>query len=304
MPKTDNPFLGLLEDDDHAAPVILDGALGTMLDDRGVHTSRPLWSGLAPLTDPETLHSIHREYVEAGARVTTACTFRTTRRAFRASGQPEGKWREAARAAVEIARRATGDAGVVAGSMAPLEDCFSPGMAPTGSEVRAEHGLLAEQLVSCGVDVLWLETFSTREEAGLAAEAARDAGEPAGIPFAVSLVTDASGDLLSGDDLGDTVKALEAAGAAAISLNCIPTWFADVALGTVLEAATVPVGIYANLGRAEANQGWTGSAHLSPKDYAAVAGRWHDRGCRLIGACCGSTPDHLAALARKFSEKD
>jgi len=282
-------------------PIILDGAVGTLLDDRGADTSPPLWSGLAPLTDPETLHSIHREYVEAGAQVTTACTFRTTRRAFGAAGQPQDRWREAAREAVRLARSAAADRALVAGSVGPLEDCFAPSRAPSGAAATEEHSLLCGELASAGVDLILLETFGTRDEVLAAAEAART--EAPGIPLAASLLTRADGLLFSGEDTVGTAVDLVETGASAILVNCVPTRFVGAALDRLLPGAPVPVGAYANLGRPEPNQGWTGSAHLSPDDYADAASGWVDRGCRMVGACCGSTPDHVAALARRFPEE-
>ena len=156
-------------------PVILDAASGTALSNRGVDTRTPLWSGRAPLTHGRLLEQVHREHVGAGAEVVTACTFRTTRRAFRASGRPEGEWRLAAAEAVRIAREAAGDRALVVGSIAPLEDCWRPDRAPAGAAARAEHALLAAELVSAGVDALWLETFGSLGEVRAAAGAAADA---------------------------------------------------------------------------------------------------------------------------------
>lgn len=284
---------------EHRRPVILDAAIGVALSSRSVDTHTPLWSGLAPLTHGRLLEKIHREHVEAGAEVVTACTFRTTRRAFRAAGRPEGEWRRAAAEAVRIAREAAGDRALVVGSIAPLEDCWRPDLAPAGSAGLAEHALLVAELVSAGVDALWLETFGALGEARAAAEAAADAGSLLGVGFTASLTTTEDGSLLSGEPLDDAVPALRDLGAAAISINCVPPWFVDRALDRLLASAGgLPVGVYASLARAEAGQSWQGNAYLEPEDYAELAAGWVARGASLIGACCGSTAEHVSALSR------
>jgi S-methylmethionine-dependent homocysteine/selenocysteine methylase len=282
-------------------PLILDGATGTALARAGVQTRSALWSGLAPLEHAPLLERIHREHVEAGCDIVTTCTFRTTRRAFRAAGRPEGQWRAAAMDAVGIARRAAGDRALVAGSIAPLEDCWRTELAPTGSAALAEHVLLATELVSAGVDILWLETFGTLGELDAATKAAEEAGEMMGIGFAAALTTTEDGSLLSGEPLEDAVACLRERGAAAISINCVPAWFVDRALDRLLAcAADAEVGVYASLARAEPMQIWQGNAFLEPGDYAELAAGWVARGVSLIGACCGSTAEHVAALRARL----
>ncbi|MCP4600988.1 MAG: homocysteine S-methyltransferase family protein [Proteobacteria bacterium] len=106
---SESPFEVLLRRaKSHGRPVILDGGVGTELDNRGVDTRSSLRSGLAPLTEPSLLKAIHAEYVAAGAEILTASTFRTTQRAYKGAGEPSNRWREAVRAAVSIARSAVG----------------------------------------------------------------------------------------------------------------------------------------------------------------------------------------------------
>jgi len=282
-------------------PLILDGATGTALAQLGVDTTSALWSGLAPLEHADLLGRVHRAHVEAGADLLTTCTFRTTRRAFRAAGRAEGEWRRAAAAAVRIAREAAGGRALVLGAIAPLEDCWRPDLAPSGSACMAEHVLLATELASSGVDVLWLETFGALGELEAAARAAEEAGSLHGIGFCASLTTGEDGSLLSGEPLEDAVACLRERGAAVISINCVPPWLVDRALDRLLPcAAGTPVGVYASLARAEPTQFWRGSAYLEPADYAELAAGWVARGALLIGACCGSAAEHVAALATRL----
>lgn len=280
-------------------PLILDGAVGTALDDRGADTSAPLWSARAPLDHLALLEAIHAEHAEAGADLLTTCTFRTTPRSFAAAGRPDGQWRDAARAAVEIARRAAQATGaLVLGSVGPLEDCYRPDLSPDPATAEREHGELIGELVAGGVVAILLETFPCNAEAIAAARAAARAQGPRGpIPFGASFVTRADGALLSGEPLANAVEAIADLGASFVGVNCVPPGHVDAALGILVAWGRLPIAVYANLGRAQNGQDWSGSAYLDPAAYAALALRWVDRGASIIGSCCGSTPAHTAALA-------
>ena len=276
--------------------VILDGAVGTELDNRGANTHAATWTALASLDSPSLLSRIHREYVSAGADIITANTFRTTRHAFERAGIGGEAWRDAARSAVRLAREAAGEAALVAGSVAPLEDCFSPHDAPAYRAAYEAHRMLCTVLVDAGVDILWLETFGTIEEARAAVDAA-NASSDGQVPVAVSFTTKKDGALISGESLADASVLMAESGVAAISVNCIPWTHVSPALAILEQSTRLPIGVYANLGIPEESQDWEGSAYLSPDVYAEMAKEW---GARLIGGCCGSTPAHIKALSDAF----
>src|SRR5258707_8830056 len=128
-------------------PILLDGATGTELNRRGVSTDLPLWSAGALLDAPATLRQIHRDYLLAGAEIVTANTFRTHRRSLARGGYGDSA-AELTRLAVELARAAVGEGALappayVAGSLAPLEDCYSPELVPPQAECEREHAELA-----------------------------------------------------------------------------------------------------------------------------------------------------------------
>ena len=277
-------------------PLILDGAVGTELTNRGADTHSPLWSGMAALSEPRLLREIHTDYVTAGAEVITANTFRTTRYAFQRAGVDGELWIEATTAAVQIARETAGSGVVVAGSIAPLEDCFSPEMAPSYHVAVKEHTALCRILVDAGVDVLWLETFGTLEELAAAVDAAKNIGDGA-VPFAVSVTTRANGALISGEPLVIAAQLASEKGAAAFSINCIPTSHVQMAMEILPRATTLPLGVYANLGVPEAAQDWKGSAYVAPDRYAELSKSWP---VSMVGGCCGSTPAHIEALKRCY----
>ena len=282
------------------APILLNAATGTELQRRGADTRLPLWSARALADAPDLVRAIHREEVAAGAEVVTANTFRTHRRTLAKGGLAE-RSRELTALAVRLAREASGAAGrdvFVAGSVAPLEDCYRPDLVPEDSALEREHDEQAESLAAAGVDLLLLETHNTVRELIAAARAARTTG----LPFAASMVTDGNGRLLSGEAIEDAVRELEPLDPDVLSINCVPAGKLGADLGRLSAAAPgVPLAAYGNLGLPADDRGWAFTGELSPEAYAELARGWLALGARIVGGCCGTRPAHTAALRYAIS---
>jgi len=267
---------------------LLDGPLGTELLARGVATPLPGWSAHALDTAPDVVAAIHRDYARAGAQVHTANTFRTQPRRF-----PE-RWRELAHRAVTIAREAlAGSDCRVAGSIAPLEDCYSPSLSP--ADPRPEHRLMARALAEEGVDLLLVETFPHVGEALIAAEEAVATGLPTWLSFTAG--PDAT--LLKPDEVRQGARRAVALGVGAVLVNCIPTPRVLDYL-TALQDLGVPIGAYANAGSAEDGMGFAATP-LDIRAYVEAAAQWVEAGARIVGGCCGTRPEHIEALKRGLS---
>ena len=136
-------------------PLLLDGATGTELDRRGMDTSLPLWSARALIVAPNVVQQIHRDYLDAGTDILTTNTFRTHRRTLTRAGiGVRERTHELTQLAVQLARDAieqSGRTAYVAGSMSPLEDCYSPQLVPPDDELRAEHLEMAQDLADAGL---------------------------------------------------------------------------------------------------------------------------------------------------------
>ena len=265
--------------------IVLDGATGTELGRRGVDTRGALFSAAA-LLDEEgraCLRAVHREYAAAGAQVITAATFRTNPR------KAGPRWRELTDQAVAIAREA---GVVVAGSMAPVEDCYRPELAPAPEVAFDEHRAFARALQEAGCDLLLIETVASHEE-GLSAMMA---AEETGLPFWVSCIAMPDGRMRDGSDLRAFVG-MASEKAAAVLINCTPCAGIDRALAALLDTG-IAAGAYAHMGEVDPNGGWPPSPQLSPDEYAERAREWLGRGALIVGGCCGTTPAHVAALAR------
>ena len=201
--------------------LIMDGGMGTEILHRGVSTTLPLWSAEALLTHPETVQHIHEDYIEAGAQIIITNTFRTTRRAF-AKLDIADKASAATILACELVQQAIEHVKpehevYIAGSMAPLEDCYSPELTPSNQELMQEHAIYTQDLKSGGVDFLLLETMITLRETLAAIQAARQLA----MPFAVSFCTDELGTLLGGEPLGEVVREVEKYDPIFLGINCV-----------------------------------------------------------------------------------
>lgn len=266
--------------------LLLDGPIGTELAARGVSTRLPLWSAIAIDEAPDVLAAIHRDYAAAGAEVHTACTFRTQPRWMGPA------FERAAREAVRIARASIGAGKRVAGSIAPVEDCYQPEKSP-GVRARAEHRALARVLADAGVDLLLCETFPHGDEALVAVEEA----VATGLPTWLALTAGPDADLLSPEAMRAIGERAASLGAQAVLVNCVPA----LETGRFVEALRglpVPIGAYANAGRADDRIGWQSSPVPGARAYVELARGWIASGATLVGGCCGTSPQHIAALAR------
>ena len=280
----------------------MDGATGTELERRGVDTSSAIWSAMASFDTPSLLASIHREYLEAGAEIITANTFRSQRRAMEKVGMGANAER-LSEAAVSVAQKAiqkSRQTAFVAGSMAPLEDCYSPELVPSNAELEREHAEMARSLAAAGVDLLLVETMNSAREAAAAAQAA----QATGLPFGVSFVCRNDGRLLSGESITEATRAVEAFQPDFLSVNCTPAQSLGIALAELRAASNLPLGAYGNNGHTDDFAGWEENEEFNPEDYALLVDSWQQQGASLLGGCCGTTPDHIAAihLSEEISE--
>jgi S-methylmethionine-dependent homocysteine/selenocysteine methylase len=293
---SERPLEQLLE---RKHPVILDGAMGTALRDRGVDIGLPLWSARALMTSPATVLQIHREYCAAGADIITANTFRTTVRTFKRARVPDRSL-ELTGQAVRLARQArAGDPGrtiLVAGSIAPLEDCYRPDCVPDDRSLRVEHAEQAYRLAAAGVDFLLLETMGTIREAFAASEAARKTG----LEVVVSLLCRPDGLLYGGESLDDAVTVLEPLDIAALSLNCAPARSLSPLIARLRTLTDLPLGAYGNTGRAGREEEGDFVCDVEPEEYARLAHEWVTAGASIVGGCCGTGTEHIRKVSSLF----
>jgi S-methylmethionine-dependent homocysteine/selenocysteine methylase len=296
-------YAAIAEKLDRGAPVILDGAIGTEILRRDV-----TWADHQLLSRPEVVRAIHADYLAAGAEVLSTNTFQLTRRAFlnhfkdrehmRHLGAPdlEARWADLLRAGVTLAREARAAArregsAAVAGAMTTLEWCFRPDLAPSPEQALAEYREIISVFAEAGADMVLVETVNAVAEAAVAARAAREVGLPCWLAF----VPDQQGRLFSGESLVEAAAALAPLGVGAILLNCAPPPDALAGLHGLKPAWRGAAGIYPHIGRFDPPE-WLFTGEYPPDQYADEARGWLAEGATIVGGCCGTTPDHIAAL--------
>jgi S-methylmethionine-dependent homocysteine/selenocysteine methylase len=289
-------YRNLQERLDAGQTVLLDGGTGSEVLRRRAQLPVALWAVGPLLNAPEMLRQIHETYIAAGAEIITTATFRTQARALRQVGR-EHEAPALTRRAVEVAEQArarahSGREVLIAGSMAPLEDCYEPGLVPPDAELRAEHEAHARNLAEGGVDFLLAETMNTVREA----RAALLAGLQTGLPVWVSLTCTAGARLRSGEPIKAAMDALLPLAPSALLVNCSSPEHTTEALAALGGLHTVPLGAYANNGHPLDAAGWSFTGEYPPPRYVEEARRWRKRGARILGGCCGTTPEHIRAL--------
>ena len=283
-------------------PVIIDGGTGTELERAGVPMDGKVWSGRAVLSHPETVRSIHEQFITAGAEVIIANTFATARHMLEPGGLGDHV-DEINRSAVKLALEARDNSAntpvAIAGSIcewAPTEDSRWHTAEAVHRSSLEQASLLAES----GVDLIALEMCEETELSIAAVEAAIQTGLPIWIGMSAKTHHGCSGLSVFDHahlDFESLVKTL--ADYPAMIMNVMHTPIADVdeALRIVRRHWNGPVGVYPESGFFTMPN-WQFVDVIEPADLANIASLWINDGVRLLGGCCGLGPDHIDALRR------
>ena len=274
------------------APVLCDGAMGTLLYAKGIFINRSYDE--LNLSQPDLIRGIHHEYLQAGAEIIETNTFGGN--SFRLGRHSlADKVRDVNRAGVRLAREAAKSFDVwVAGSVGPLGTRIEPLGKTSFQEAREAFRQQIETLVEGGVDLLILETFGYLEEIHQAMLAARDVSKT--LPLVAQVTIDEDGNCLDGSDPQTFVSKLEEWGADVIGCNCSvgPVAMLD-AMEKVRAATSLPLAAQPNAGIPRSVEGR--NIYLcSPEYMASYARKFVAAGVRLVGGCCGTTPEHIRVM--------
>ena len=280
--------------------VLADGAMGTMLFESGLQFGDPpeRWN----LEYPDRVRSIHRGYLEAGSRLILTNTFGGNRFRLGLHGL-EGRVAELNLAGALVARaevEAYGSEALVAGDIGPSGSILAPLGETTFEEAAAGFNEQARALLKGGVDVIWIETMSDLEEMRAAMEGVRQASPD--VPLLTTMTFDTRGHTMMGVSPLQAVTSLRTWGASAIGGNCGngPEEILGVLEKMHAAAPEVVLVAKANAGMPVLVKGRAvyGATPEAMGDYARAAAGF---GARVIGACCGSTPAHLRAMAEALT---
>jgi methionine synthase / methylenetetrahydrofolate reductase(NADPH) len=272
--------------------LVADGAMGTMLYSRGVFINRSFDE--LSLSQPDLVRQIHQEYVKAGAEILETNTFGGNRPRLAAFGIAE-KLKDINRAAVRLAREAAAGGPFVAGAVGPLGVRIEP-LGPTSfAEARAAFREQIETLVEAGVDLLILETFANLNELRQAVLSAREVAGP-DLAVVAQVTIDDYGNLPGGADTETFTRELDAMPVDAIGLNCSvgPKAMLET-IEQMMAFSSKPMSAMPNAGvplRVEGRNIYMGS----PEYIAQYARRLLWAGVKIVGGCCGTTPEHIKLI--------
>lgn len=272
--------------------VVADGAMGTMLYSKGIPFSRCFDE--LNLSMPQLVKEVHLGYAKAGAELIETNTFGANRARLGKYGLAD-KVKEINLAGAHLARQIAGEDLYVAGSVGPLGLFLEP-LGPTSlEEARAIFREQIAALVEGGVDVIVLETMIDVNEAHQALLAARDAGS---LPVVAQMTLQEDGATPTGTSAEDFTRQLDAWGADVIGLNCSvgPAGMLE-ALERMAKVTSRKISAQPNAGLPRTVDGR--SIYLCSPDYMAdYARRFMEHGVRLLGGCCGTTPEHIRAIKK------
>jgi 5-methyltetrahydrofolate--homocysteine methyltransferase len=281
--------------------------MGTMLFSAGLGQGDPpeQWN----LIHPDRVTAVHRAYLDAGAKILLTNTFGGNRFRLSLHGL-ENQTDELNRAAAGLARQASdslvshnGSNALVAGDIGPSGQVLLPYGTMTFEEAREGFAEQALALIEGGVDLIWIETMSDLKEVQAAVEAVRQISSD--IPIITTMTFDTHGRTMMGVTPEKAVVELSSLGPVAVGGNCGNGPEEIITVVEKMRAVTSEAILVAksNAGIPELIKGRT-VYRATPEDMADYAVKAFQAGARIIGACCGSTPDHVRAIAKALEAND
>jgi methionine synthase I (cobalamin-dependent)/5,10-methylenetetrahydrofolate reductase len=285
-----------------AGPLLCDGAMGTLLYSRGV--SLDACFDVLNLTSPRVVQSIHADYIAAGADCIETNTFGANRFKLAVHGL-DRQVREINRRGVALARDVRESAGrdvFVLGSIGPLGKYLAPLGTVTPDEARAAFHEQAESLLEGGVDAFVVETFSDLQEVALAVAAIRAITD---VPIIAQMAFTDDGATFMGRPAAEVARALRALPVQGLGANCSvgSSTLYEVLEQMHAEAGSLPLSIQPNAGL-PSRIGERLIYLSSPAYMAEYAERMVAAGARLVGGCCGTTPQHIAAMREVLDRRN
>ncbi len=281
---------------------LLDGAMGTELIALGIEAGT--CNDYLNIDSPDIILDIHRSYLQAGSDAVLTNTFGANRYALARHGLAD-KVVEINTAAAQIARRAAGDEKYVLGDIGPSGGFLEPLGNLKPEELKDAFAEQAGALAAGGVDGFIIQTMTALDEASVAVEAVKSVGD---LPLFVSLAYDPAGDqfrTMMGVDPAAAVAKLIPLGVDAIGFNCGGMTLDQYVKLAQIYASQVEgkTALFAepNAGRPELVED-RAVYKVTPEEFAQAAKEIHSAGFNIIGGCCGTTPEHMKALAEKLKK--
>lgn len=271
-------------------PLILDGSMGALLSQMGFFWDTRRWMTDVIYTSPESILKLHKDYIKAGADIITTNTFRSNPAAI---GNEES--RLIAKKAINLAKEASRNTlTMIAGSNPPAEDCYKTSRNLTQKELEFNHCKHIDYLIESGADFILNETQGHLDEITVISKYC----EKKEIPFIISLYFTEDLNLLSGENISRAIDLVMEHQPLSVGLNCmLPTVFDQFLKNYNFNYNW---GFYLNCGAGVPTDKEIISG-ISPEKYAEIAAGYTNKKPSFIGACCGSSPEHIKKLKLKIN---
>ena len=289
--------------------VILDGAIGTELERRGVAMDNDAWCARAVLSDADKVRQLHVDYIDAGADVITTNTFASHRYALEPAGLAS-QFESINRRAVDLAKEARDKAGnvrplAIAGAMSHMHPLTKRQQDVTVEVGAAHYRELAELLADAGCDILVLEMMMDAHHAGALLEAAQATGLPVWVGFNIDV---RNGKVVCGTrrqktatlELTQLARPLLATGGTLAGIMHSEVENTDPGITALKKVWDGPLLAYPNSGR-WTPPNWVFEDVVDPNMFADAAKKWVERHhVQVLGGCCGIGPDHIRTLRQRL----
>ena len=280
--------------------LVADGATGSNLQKMGLKPGKPPEDLI--IDDPDTLLKLASSFAQAGSDIILTCTFGGTRMRMKDS-KYQDRMPEVNMRAVEIARKAASlNNGLVAGSMGPVGAILKPYGPLEPEDVKAAFAEQAKALAKGGVDLLLIETMFSFEETNAAFEGARSVTD---LPIVVSFSYDRGTRTMMGVKPKDVMKRYTEMGAVMIGANCGTTLqnMESVVKEYGVTVPNFPLWVKPNAGVPHMDiETEQGVYDMTPEDMGNYAKKYVEMGAKVVGGCCGNTPEHIAAISKAVKQ--
>lgn len=284
-------------------PLIMDGAMGTELMRRGIELPLPLWSSMSNIDQFDQVMNIHKDYLEAGCDILTTNTFRTTPRTFIKAGYSQNESEiiseQCCNMAIEAAKHAVKKENtLIAGSVAPLEDCYEPSHFPGKEIAKKEFRLIIDRIIRKGVDILLFETMGNYEEI----ESALQVSNHIDIQRWLSIVLKNKNSILDGTELQKVVELANKNKIDMVLINCTPVNIISEALDIFLGYRKGKWGVYPNAGENMPTKDGEFVSKLDDESFCKAIQDYITLGASVVGSCCGSTPNTVRKISNMIQK--
>jgi len=278
-------------------PLVLDGAIGSLLQMSDEQRHPVLWSSYLNITNPQAVIDLHKKYIEAGADIITTNTFRTNPAAYN-KVDLEISNSEFVHRSVELAKTASaGNKNIfIAASNPPAEDSYQPERKLSKKQIEENHRAHIDMLWDADCDFILNETQSHFDEIKIISKHCSENN----IPFIISLFITSDIKIMSGEDAVYVLDFIKDHDPIAIGINCVYPEIFNLLISKI--TFNYRWGYYLNCGSGNYNDSEIYEG-VAPSEYSEIVKENYSPDLFFIGSCCGSTPSHTKAIKDAIDEQ-